>query len=150
MDEIIKQHTRRAMEEFALEINRTLSPKSQFNPNTPLRYLKKKKKKGYVDHFNADSAAHISESFEPSSGRDYQHVSVIHLKPRPIRALRYDIKARKIGRKKKGVIKKSFHLIANLRYTIFFWPNFTPYISGNLGVLGESAWNNKKKKKKPR
>ena len=33
------------MEEFALEINRTLSPKSQFNPNTPLRYLKKKKKK---------------------------------------------------------------------------------------------------------
>ena len=98
---------------------------------------------GYVDHFNADSAADISESFEPSSGRDYQHVSVIHLKPRPIRALRTTSKREK--KKKKGVIKKPFHLIANLRYTIFFWPNFTPYISGNLGVLRESAWNKKKK-----
>ena len=147
MDEIIKQHTRRAMEEFALEINRTLSPKSQFNPNTPLRYLKKKKKRGYVDHFNADSAAHISESFEPSSGRDYQHVSVIHLKPRPIRALRYHIKARKIGRKKKALLKSLFILLQTYA-TQYFSDLILHHISQAIWGSSERVLGIIKKKKK--
>lgn len=46
----------------------------------------------------------------------------------------FDIKERE-REKKKPLLKKLFHLIANLRLHNIFWPNFPPYSSGNLGVL---------------
>lgn len=55
---------------------------------------------------------------------------------RPIGALHSTSKTEE--KKKEAIIKKPFHLIANL-HTIF-WPNFKPYISGNFGVLWGSAW----------
>lgn len=64
-----------------------------------------------MDHFNV---AYINESFEPCSARDYHCVSVIYLKPGPIGALHSTSKI-----EKKNVIKKPFHLIADLHYMMF-------------------------------
>lgn len=62
----------------------------------------------------------LSESFEPSSGRDYGGVSVIHLQLRPMAAASFHIK--EDGERGRGgeklLFKGLFHLGANLAYTV--------------------------------
>lgn len=71
-----------------------------------------------MDHFNADSAARISESSEPSSGRDYRRVSVVHLQPGQSQRTARHQRDRE-GGKAAAIKKKLFHLTANLLHTIF-------------------------------
>lgn len=60
----------------------------------------------------------LSESFEPSSGWDYRRVSVIHLGPgQSLRSVPHQRGSER--EEEELLLKRLFHLTANLRYTIF-------------------------------
>lgn len=66
----------------------------------------------------------LSESFEPSSGRDYGGVSVIHLQPRPTATVSFHIKEDGgRGEERRGTGEVAFqglffNLSANVAYTV--------------------------------